>query len=273
MGDLTTNFSKSEFTRSVSWDSLSTRSQGMVKSMAQLLQKIRDKAGKTISISSAVRSMSDYDRLKAQGLNPSPTSDHFYGQPVVLEPSSSISAVRSAYAKYGSPYKLSVGACDITCPGMDIFEFFNLVLKMRYDGEIKTGQLLLEKHNTWWVHIANDPAPWLSAAELSLRGPTSTGGVGWSDNGGVSFSWIPSGKFYGQYSKAASIATNLAVRLDVPQENWEYFMYGMGAIGALALLAGGLFIKSRLSGRRGSRKAVPKYLPRNAKSHKRKWRR
>jgi len=150
----------------------------MLQAMANLLQSIRTELGKPIVISSGVRDLSDYKRLQSRGLNPSPTSDHFYGAEVPCYPGS------SAFKKYGATYRLAVGATDIVCPLIDAVELYNLVAKMRYAGKIKTGQLLLEKNETMWVHVANFMDPFLSPADKKLRGDWSLNGMGYSlDNG------------------------------------------------------------------------------------------
>jgi len=174
---LAPNFDHSEFTKTA-WDKLDQRTQIELQAMANLLQVIRTEVGKPIVISSGVRSLADYKRLQSQGLNPSPTSDHFYGTKVPCQSGS------AAFKKYGVTYNIAVGAVDIVCPSMDAVAFYNLIAKMRYAGKIKTGQLLLEKNKTMWVHIANFMDPFLSPSDKTLRGDWSLNGMGYSlDNG------------------------------------------------------------------------------------------
>ena len=174
---LSANFDHLEFTKTP-WDELDQRTQTELQAMADLLQEIRTAIGKPITISSGVRSLADYKRLQSQGLNPSSTSDHFYGAKVPCAKGS------AAYKKYGATYNLALGAVDILCKSMNVVDFYNFIAKMRYDGKIKTGQLLLEKNRTMWVHIANFMDPFLSPAEKKLRGEWSLSGMGYSlDNG------------------------------------------------------------------------------------------
>ncbi|MDR2580049.1 MAG: hypothetical protein LBC85_03540 [Fibromonadaceae bacterium] len=184
---LAQNFNYSEFTKTL-WDKLDQRTQIMLQAMANLLQVIRTEIGKPIVISSGARSLADYKRLQSQGLNPSPTSDHFYGAKVPCQPGS------AAFKKYGATYNLAVGAADMVCPSMDTVEFYNFIAKMRYAGKIKTGQLLLEKNNTMWVHIANFMDPFLSPAEKKLRGDWSLSGMGYSLNNGKTWTKLDQAK-------------------------------------------------------------------------------
>lgn len=195
---LTANFKDTEIIGNRNLTDFSERTQGMVKAMANMLQGIRDRIGKPISINSGLRVAADYERLKAQGYNPSATSDHFFGQRIPL------TAGTSAYAKYGAYHDLSVGACDIVCPSLDPIDFFNLLLKMRYDGELMCGQLLLEKANTYWVHIANNPDEWLTAEQKAKRGQQSLYGIGTSLNNGETFKFMDWGDFYGTYNQLLS---------------------------------------------------------------------
>ena len=184
---LAQNFDHIEFTKTA-WDKLDQRTQIELQAMANLLQEIRTALGKQITISSGVRSLDDYKRLQSQGLNPSPTSDHFYGAKVPCTKGS------AAFKKYGTAYKLAVGAADITCPSMDAVEFYNFIAKMRYNGNIKTGQLLLEKNKTMWVHIANFMDPFLTPDDKKLRGDWSLNGMGYSLDNGKSWTVLDQAK-------------------------------------------------------------------------------
>ncbi len=175
---LTANFSSEEICGSHSFQSMTPYRQNMVQKMAELLQTIRDYIGKPITINSGVRNASDYERLKRSGSNPSKTSDHFFGDNI-------------------DGYQASAGACDIVCPSIDTIEFFNIVLEMRYLGYIQTGQLLLEKNNSYWVHIANDPELVVSPELLAQRNEWSRHGIGYSLNNGKSFTHLAWGEYYG----------------------------------------------------------------------------
>jgi uncharacterized protein (TIGR02145 family) len=191
---LTKNFKLEEFLirngyPSIPVADLNQRTFDQIQIMANMLQVIRDEIGKPIKITSGVRMQEDYDRLLRKGDKPSETSDHYYGNIIPYAKES------KAYKKYGANYALAVGAVDIVCLGMDTIELYNSILKMRYDGKIKTGQLLLEKDGTFWVHIANDPSPWLDDAQKKQRGSWSINGVGYSLNNGNDFEPIKIGPF------------------------------------------------------------------------------
>jgi hypothetical protein len=77
---------------------------------------------------------------------------------------------------------------------MPAVEFYNTIAKMRYEGKIQTGQLLLEKNKTMWVHIANHPDPFLLPEEKAQRSERSLGGMGYSLDNGKTFTWLDQAK-------------------------------------------------------------------------------
>ncbi|MDR2999945.1 MAG: hypothetical protein LBU89_01665 [Fibromonadaceae bacterium] len=176
---LQTNFQLAEFTKTA-WNKLDKRTQIQLIALANTLQAIRTAIGRPIVVSSGVRSLDDYKRLQTQGLNPSATSDHFFGAEVPRTNS--------------APYKLALGAADIVCPSMPAVEFYNFIAKMRYEGKIQTGQLLLEKNKTMWLHIANHPDPFLLPEEKVQRTERSLGGMGYSLDNGKTFTWLNQAK-------------------------------------------------------------------------------
>ena len=184
---LSANFDHLEFTKTP-WEKLDQRTQIELQAMANLLQEIRTAVGKPITISSGVRGLADYERLKSQGLNPSVTSDHYYGNQIPCTKGT------AAFKKYGVTYNLALGAADILCKSMNVVDFYNFIAKMRYDGKIKTGQLLLEKNKTMWVHIANFMDPFLSPKEKELRGDWSLSGMGYSLNNGKTWTKLNQSK-------------------------------------------------------------------------------
>jgi len=187
---LTKNFSVKEIIGgNKDWKKYADKTQNMIFAMANMLQFIRDIYERPVRISSGLRDISDYERMKNNGLNPSPTSDHFYGQDIGCIKGS------AAEKKYGAIYKLSVGAADFTVDGFDIIKVYNDLLKYKYDKVLKCGQLLLEKNNSYWIHIANDPTSFLTDEEKKLRGEISLNGNGYSLDNGKSFDWISPGKF------------------------------------------------------------------------------
>ncbi|MCL2281921.1 MAG: hypothetical protein FWC26_01220, partial [Fibromonadales bacterium] len=135
---------------------------------------MREKAELPVTIAGGIRTAASSLTIQKAGGRPSSTSDHFYGENPAVP--------------------LAVGAVDIKCPGMYIIDFFNLILKLKREGEIRTGQLLLE-HNpatgSWWVHMANDPRLVLSPEDLAKRSNSSINLVAYSSDNGKTFTAIP----------------------------------------------------------------------------------
>lgn len=187
---ITEHFAKEEFT-DMPYEALPKRSKLMILGLAYTLEIIKKAVGnKPIRINSAVRKVDDFMRLKEEGYNPSPTSDHYFGFEIPLEKGS------AAYKKYSSYYNLSVGAVDIVCPSLDTIEFFNKILKLSYSGQIKTGQILLEKNKSFWVHIAGNPNDFLMQEARELRGELSCYGKGYSLDNGKSFEYLEFNEFF-----------------------------------------------------------------------------
>jgi len=116
---------------------LTEAQQRMIDMMLDTLNKIEAYHGKKINIASGLRTLADYNRLKAGGYNPSRTSDHFYG----LMP-------------------FTAGAVDFFTDGTANL-FYDLYGKRKNgriilpNGEFQVGQMILEKNKTHWIHIAN----------------------------------------------------------------------------------------------------------------------
>jgi len=177
---ITTNFTWREFQgrTGLKPDEVSARTLQMVGSLAGLLEIIRHVAGVPITITSGMRTAQTALQIANEGANPSATSDHFYD----LNPAS----------------PLSVGAVDIQSPKMDTKTLFNLILALKYEGKIRTGQLLLETANngaSYWVHLANDPRQFLNAAQLAKRSDKSINLIAVSMDNGKTFTPVPNGKF------------------------------------------------------------------------------
>lgn len=175
---LSKNFALKEFTK-IDWAKIPKRGQDMLKAMADMLQIVRDSLNKPLVVNSAVRDMDDYNRLKKNGYNPSKTSDHFY---------------------WNTPdgYLLAVGAADVVCPSMKQTDFYNEVLKLKYAGKIKPGQLLYEKSkpaSLGWCHIANNTDVFLTADQKKKRSEFSLKGNGYSINNGVDWKILQPGQF------------------------------------------------------------------------------
>jgi hypothetical protein len=125
------------------------------------MQIVRDAmpANSSISISSGVRNKEDYDRLVLNGYNPSETSDHNYGNAVLLKYGS------DKYLKYGPTYNFSVGAADCVPNGITAKELFNLTMDLVINNKCKFGQVIYEYNPTTkaeWVHFGNDPGLYYS---------------------------------------------------------------------------------------------------------------
>jgi len=160
---------------------LSNIQMEMVMNLALLiLQPIRDflciyfKKDIAITIRSGIRFPSDVNRLRQAGYNPSETSDHLFGNVIKLN---SLENIR----KYGKYHTYSVGAVDIVpmCGAKEAWDILRSKFKIGQgiislpSGDVKIGQCILEKRNSYWIHIAN-PASLiysLSVANAFLRKP------------------------------------------------------------------------------------------------------
>jgi hypothetical protein len=100
--------------------------------------------------------------LRRKGYNPSETSDHYFGNVVLISSERKVE-------RYGDYYPYSVGACDIVpkCAGGAQHAFDKLIVhanKKRSTlelpgGDVKLGQLILERRgSSQWLHIANHPS-------------------------------------------------------------------------------------------------------------------
>jgi hypothetical protein len=154
---LSPNFKLSEFTK----NDVNDVQLYLIKSLSiDILQPIRNFLKCSITITSALRDLSDFYRLKDQGYNPSSTSDHFYGiaVPVIDTNKRNI---------FGDTYNFSVGAADLV-PNCDVRQAFDLLIKecIRIDynsysfkflkPDTKFGQMIYEKNSkSEWIHISN----------------------------------------------------------------------------------------------------------------------
>lgn len=234
MANITANFTQAEFLPSrtgMLWSDLTSRTKDMALALANTLQTIRAECRKIvpnaiININSAIRPPSYNDSIGG-----SKTSDHLFG---IRNPSNG--------------YELSVGAADIVCPQIDTIEFFNLCLQLRYSGVIKTGQLLLEKNNTFWVHIANDPAKFLSSSQLSQRDQFSKYGIGYNLYNGKSGYWktIGWGEFYGTADTAISAVADYIPGVAGELTSSQIKIIGIaGAVTVMAVTGGIIYLAMR----------------------------
>jgi len=166
--NITTNFTQTEFlpAKVGKWNSLPEKSKYMAAVLAATLETIRKEVRckfpeAVIVLNSGIRTP-DYN-AKIGG---SKTSDHLFG----------ISG-------------LSVGAADVVCPQMNMSDFANLCLKLLYERRIRAGQILLEKNKNFWLHIANDPALFLTEAQMKQRLYFSRYGIAWNFNNGKAGYW------------------------------------------------------------------------------------
>lgn len=95
-----------------------------------VLDKIREKYGKPIRISSGFRSKALNNKLKEQGSKVSDTSNHLWGAAADIQPSNAATT-------------------------NDVVELYNFIEKMLDNGEIKLCELLRESNDkSTWVHVA-----------------------------------------------------------------------------------------------------------------------
>jgi hypothetical protein len=169
MGDLTKNFSASEFKPKAAPSTWAPTQYQLLllKSLATNLQVIRDNvSGLTaMTITSGVRDMAEVERLLKQGYNPSATSDHFCGLAV------KIGKDDKKYAKFGDTYNFAVGAADIVPSGVSPMQLFMEAMKLIKDGKCGFGQIIYEKNpatGAEWVHFGNNVAYFFSEAIVNL---------------------------------------------------------------------------------------------------------
>jgi len=152
---LTKNFSLDEFTNELE---IPDYRLFLVQGMANILQTIRNVLCCSIQITSGMRSQADFDRLRKAGYNPSETSDHNYGLPIMLDSSN------PKFRTFGAIYNFSVGAADIV-PDIGAENAWKQ-LEPLCDREqnlivgIRIGQFILEKGlpgATPWIHVSNHP--------------------------------------------------------------------------------------------------------------------
>ena len=124
-----------------------------------ILNPIRVAVGLPIYINDCYRTMAKYYDLIKRKYNPSPTSDHFWGQ--------SIPTIRQKDKnKYGKTYSFSSGAVDFGCRNTgSLVHVFNTIRELVDKKVIDVGQCILE--SKWitekgkkvivsqWIHISN----------------------------------------------------------------------------------------------------------------------
>lgn len=162
MGDITTNFSYSEYRphwEPKTWLPRTAMCRYMIQNHASNLQVIRDNCpkGTKIIITSGVREPSDTQRLLAAGYKPSLTSDHLFGAPTPIP------TTNRYYPICGNLYAMSVGATDVVPVGIDGFsarDLFLLSIGLIARKVAHFGQVIYEedpRRKKSWVHFGNDP--------------------------------------------------------------------------------------------------------------------
>ena len=142
---LTPNFKLSEFIKTDPTE----YQENLLQLLAENLQKVRDLlqpfavTGKKVSITinSGVRTAEDYDRLKAQGYNPSKTSDHLCGLQLTAKPTLGAVDIR-------------VNNCKLTTT-----EIFEKIMHWDKTLQVSFGQVIYEYNpatKAEWIHLGND---------------------------------------------------------------------------------------------------------------------
>jgi hypothetical protein len=174
MGDITKDFSYYEFRphgTAKKWIPRSQYRRRLLNNLAKNLQIIRNEipAGAYMKVTGGVRTLSDYDRLRKKGYNPSETSDHYCGSSVPLSYGS------KKYKKYGETYNFAVGAADIVPKGMGVWDLFVLAATLTKKGECDFGQIIYEKSPNQdpakvkeWVHFGGSLKGIFSNAIIKL---------------------------------------------------------------------------------------------------------
>lgn len=122
----------------------------------------------SISISSGIRTLEDYDRLKAKGYNPSKTSDHFCGN---------------------KPGTLGAADCSFSNLNIKLFDVFKFIARITNNGDVHFGQVLYEsnpKTGSEWIHLSND-AQYLFKVPYLADSVTRKLKYGYSKDNGVTF--------------------------------------------------------------------------------------
>ena len=140
---ITENFFLHEFTKLTS---ILPLQMYMMQRLCETLEVIRFICSSRIKIRSGMRTYEDFIRLQQQGFHPSETSDHFFGSPIPLSNAKKVE-------RYGRYYPYSVGAADIETLDIKTEDAFLKIIENR--DKVHTGQIILEKHNTYWIHISN----------------------------------------------------------------------------------------------------------------------
>ena len=157
MKHLTDNFEYKEFrpkSEDESWLPTTLIMDYMIRVMAISLENVRASTwDRPIIITSGVRTADDYNRLKMKGYNPSPFSDHNYGEPI---PAGTTKRIIT-----GPYFYMTTGAADWFQKDVDMEKVFKTVVDLnKANGHKMFGQVILEKNpktGFMWIHTSNHP--------------------------------------------------------------------------------------------------------------------
>jgi hypothetical protein len=121
----------------------------LLNNLVSNLQVVRTDIEQSMDITDCYRDDKRFLELIKKGYNPSPTSDHFWNQPIELLERQ----YPKQFKKYGESYNFSVGASDVvTENARKVFE--DIVSDKKYSKMF--GQVIFEKNGlTEWIHFSN----------------------------------------------------------------------------------------------------------------------
>lgn len=141
--------------------------------MIHVLDPIRSAVGSPCHINDCYRSYTKYIKMQSS-YNPSPTSDHFWGQAI---PSSD----PKTQERFGPYFCYGVGAVDIKFPnGPAIESVFALIRTLK----LPLGQCILEVNgSSKWIHVSNPKTLCYSAEVIEAVGLAKVMYLTSDDNG------------------------------------------------------------------------------------------
>lgn len=186
---LSNDFWLQEFTTK-GWGELNFADRFMLRSLCQdILQPLRVYLGLefgkevALNVTSGMRTLDDFYRIKSQGYCPSPKSDHFFSRcvPVVDE------GVRERFGEY---FSFAVGAADVVPGGVKTEEAFECIIdglrSQRF--KIKFGQIIHEfGRYSGWIHLSNPKGLVYSTNAIESLGFEGDGVVKASPDSGKSY--------------------------------------------------------------------------------------
>lgn len=170
MGDITKNFSFYEFRpkgQPKTWKPNSFYQKILLENLAKNLQVIRNHTpeGSYMKITSGVRLLSDYERLRNKGYYPSKTSDHNCGVSIKLDKGS------HKFKKFGETYNFSIGAADVVPVNLKVWDLFKLSFRLTKESMCDFGQIIYERNplnGSEWVHYGNSLKPFFNKKIIDL---------------------------------------------------------------------------------------------------------